>query len=57
MKNDHFYEEKCNFYFLKKDKKKKNIIISDTFFRKKKNKTKVEQKSWVFIIPQNLIIL
>jgi hypothetical protein len=37
LKNDHFYEEKCNFHFFKninkkKDKKYIYIIASDTFF-------------------------
>jgi hypothetical protein len=36
LKNDNFYEEKCNFHFFKNINKKKDkniyIIASDTFF-------------------------
>jgi hypothetical protein len=70
IKNDHFYEEKCNFHFFKntnKKKDKKYILLLQTlfsfftFFKKKiKNKkgkswTKIWQKSWAFNIFQHAI--
>jgi hypothetical protein len=60
-----FYEEKCNFHFLKntnKKKDKKYILLLQTLFsfftfflnknKKGKSWVKVEQKSWAFSIFQ-----
>jgi hypothetical protein len=63
MKNDNFYEEKCNFYFFKKTPikrtKKKNIIASYTFvfllFFLIFKKTKIKQKKLDLYRPSILI--
>jgi hypothetical protein len=67
-KNDHFYEEKWNFHFLKDTNKKKDrkkyIIALDTFFifllcfKNKIKKIKVRQKIWAFniFLKKDLIV-
>jgi hypothetical protein len=65
MKNDNFYEEKCNFYFFKKTpikirtKKKKTLLLHTLlffyFFFLIFKKTKIKQKKLDLYRPSILI--